>query len=633
MNMDVIQATAGVRQQRKIPGRGRRLRAWALCGLAALFAIVGWPDLVSAGTNDQLLVLCYHDIPTASSNDPYAVDVTTFVEQLEYMKSHGCTFVGPAQVLEASAGAKALPHRAVMLTFDDAYVSFTSNVVPVLKMYKAPALLAVCAGWTEHGAPADISAPIMSWDQIRQLSQNPLVTIASHSYDLHKAVRSNPQGNTAHAAVTRIFMEKENRYETAAEYKERIAVDHAKGVQMIADKTGKKPEIMVWPYGESNEMATEECRRAGFKLAFLLNNTVADLSHPMRIDRWIEMNNPDMADFIEDFERYWVPGAQDTPFTRSIQVDLDQICDKSPEQTEKNLGRLLDRVVALEPTAVFLQACTDTDGDGAADKAYFPNRGMPVRMDLLSRVASQLFIRGYRVYINMPILDAKPADAGLAGQIGHESRPAVAGASPGRSYRLSSSAPATKDFVGALYEDLAINVRFHGVAIMEEVDPGDSGLDALASTAVSAVRKHRPEAVSMRRVGAKSILEKDQAAALSVTLKLHDFAVVRISPSEDGGLFKTRMLEQLVKRAGEKPGATGRILFMLDATVDAEKQVPEPELLEWTRTLAAAGARHIGYYPDDFLRDRPAIKAMRTEYSTKVYLFNKPARRNVAPQK
>ena len=48
-----------------------------------------------------------------------------------------------------------------------------------------------------------------------------------------------------------------------------------------------------------------------------------------------------------------------------MHIDLDFIYDADPAQQERNLGHLLDRIVSLAVTVVYLQAFSDPDGDGA----------------------------------------------------------------------------------------------------------------------------------------------------------------------------------------------------------------------------------------------------------------------------
>ena len=61
----------------------------------------------------------------------------------------------------------------------------------------------------------------------------------------------------------------------------------------------------------------------------------------------------------------------------------------------------------LKPTTVYLQAYADPDGYGVVE-VYFPNRYLPVRADLFSRVAWQLSTRvGVKVFASMPVMAFK----------------------------------------------------------------------------------------------------------------------------------------------------------------------------------------------------------------------------------
>jgi biofilm PGA synthesis lipoprotein PgaB len=42
------------------------------------------------------------------------------------------------------------------------------------------------------------------------------------------------------------------------------------------------------------------------------------------------------------------------------------------------------------------------------------------------------------------------------------------------------------------------------------------------------------------------------------------------------------------------------------------------------RLLLAKGARHIAYYPDDFVVDRPALEAIRPYISAATYPYPEP---------
>ena len=78
-------------------------------------------------------------------------------------------------------------------------------------------------------------------------------------------------------------------------------------------------------------------------------------------------------------------------------VDLDYIYDTDVRQMNRNIDALIDRISKLGVNTVYLQAFADPDGDGTADAVYFPNRRIPMRADLFSRVSWQLCVENNRV--------------------------------------------------------------------------------------------------------------------------------------------------------------------------------------------------------------------------------------------
>jgi poly-beta-1,6-N-acetyl-D-glucosamine N-deacetylase len=625
-----------------------------------------------ANTNREsgLIVLCYHDVPLTVEGDSYGVDVQSLVDQLEYLRSHGYTFISPAQVQKAARGRAMLPAKSVLVSFDDGYASFASNVVPVIELYKCPVLLSVCAGWIENGAPTNFPAPLMSWDQIKEAARNPLVTLASHSYDLHKAVMYNPQSNTAHAATSRIYFPETGAYETEMAFRQRIADDHRRAREVFRRRVGQAPDILVWPYGESNEIATEEAKKAGFTMGFLLGNRQSCLTDPLRIDRWVVYGNPAIRDFIENLrvrERY---GEFPPDQIRGMQIDLDLVYDPSPAQTERNLGRLIERVVRIKPNTVFLQAFADPDGDGNVDAVYFPNRILPMRADLLNRVCNQLSIRGFTVYVWMPTLAVVLPDTGQTESLRVREQTA-AGPRPSRSgyRRLSPFAKGTEDVMTALYADLAAYVRFDGVVFQDDayltdfedvhpeavawarhelgfdvgnpqaLDPSQktawTGLKTkrltdFTGTLMKAVRRYRPDALSMRTLYASTLdqpqSEEWTAQNYASALAAYDFVAVMAFPEMEQRWWALSWLRRLVEQSASVPGGLNRTVFLLQS-YDWRKTrwLSDEEMLRRTRLLVAAGCRHVAYYPDDYTADRPRAEEIKKELSTEVFLFRKPA--------
>lgn len=107
-----------------------------------------------ANTTDPAFgVLCYHNVVDESAPQildtnydgltgeikrqyyPQTITVNRLVEHFNWLKSNGYTPVSWQQILDARAGKAALPEKPVLLTFDDGYTSFYTQIYPLLKAY------------------------------------------------------------------------------------------------------------------------------------------------------------------------------------------------------------------------------------------------------------------------------------------------------------------------------------------------------------------------------------------------------------------------------------------------------------------------------------------------------------------
>src|SRR6185503_13397228 len=161
----------------------------------ALLALVLLLQMAAAAA-DTFIVLCYHEVrdDVRDYPDPYAVDADALVRQFAWLKGNGYQPVSLEEILAARRGGKPLPPKAVLLSFDDAYLSFYTRVYPLLREHRFPAVLGVVGSWIDNPRSATAvygekstvpDAEFPSWGQIREMQASGLVEIASHSYDLH----------------------------------------------------------------------------------------------------------------------------------------------------------------------------------------------------------------------------------------------------------------------------------------------------------------------------------------------------------------------------------------------------------------------------------------------------------------
>ncbi|MBC8412285.1 poly-beta-1,6-N-acetyl-D-glucosamine N-deacetylase PgaB, partial [bacterium] len=413
----------------------------------------------------EFLVLCYHAVPLKPApGDNYSISQKMFVEQMEYLRTHGYNPVSFKQILDAREGVKALPEKPVLLTFDDGYISYHDFVVPVLEELGYPSVLAVVGNFVGY-PPKELPEPIMRWEQIRAVSKKKLVEVVSHSHDLHRAIQYTSQGNIAAAVNILAYDPVSNVYETEADYRSRLNLDFERQDEIFKKELGFSPDVMVWPYGAFNEVSLDIAKQHGIFSTFTLQAGYAHINRLDRLNR-VLVENTKIQEFIRNVRN---PQGEQYP-VRAVQIDLDLIVNPDdPAETDVNLGKLIDRLVAMKVNTVILQAFADPDGDGDVDAVYFPNRVLPVRADIFGWAAHQIKIRDMAVYAWMPTMSIVLPDKAQNERLrvrefkGGESEPSSSWYG-----RLSPFSPRVADIMGTLYEDLASHAQVAGILFQDD---------------------------------------------------------------------------------------------------------------------------------------------------------------------
>lgn len=607
----------------------------------------------------SFLILNYHDIFAQDSQQlrqsRTGVSKQFLEQQFIWLQKNGYQVVSVQAVFDAAAGKTALPNKAVLLTFDDGYLSFYTQVFPLLKKYHYPATVALVGSWMDGQRDAnEPPAALLNWQQVRELAQSGLVEIASHSYDLHTGILANPQGNTEPAAVTRLYDPKTG-YETDQQYQDRIQTALFKSADFIFQHTGVRPRVMVWPYGEYNEQVIAAAREAGMPMTMGLADSINTLANLSRLHRWILIDNPKIEKFAQ-----LVTGLQPERMLRVAHVDMDYLYDPDPEQTERNIGSLVQRIKDMQINTVYLQAYADPDGDGNAEALYFPNRHLPMRADLFNRVAWQLRKRSaVRVYAWLPILAYQSPKLDKSWYV-QEWRDGKAQNSSHIYTRLSPFNPQARQFVADIYEDFAKHSSFDGILFhddgilsdFEDVSPAaleygkevwglSDDFNVLHSTAEkrlewarhktellaqftdelsSRVRFYRPDIKTARNFYALPLLKPDSeewyAQSFKSFLAHYDYVAIEAMPFMEEAKNPTQWLTDLVKAAAKEPEGFKKSVFELQ-TVNWKNQqkIPSEVFIEKINLLKKLGVKHLGYYPDNVHENQPRLEDIKQHFS------------------
>ena len=623
----------------------------------------------------HFLTLAYHDVEDEDPDQGFlSVRTDRLVDQLNWLRENGYQAVSVDQILAArQPGGKPLPERAVLLTFDDGYRSFLTRVLPILKAYGWPAVLAPVGTWMD--TPADRKVDFggnmqprdrfLDWNDVREISRSGLVEIAAHTDASHYGALANPQGNTEPAAAVRKYDARNGRYENEAGFEQRMGRDVAAISEKIRRATGKAPRVWVWPYGAEGGTTLRIAGEQGYQMALTLEDGPSRVGRLMSTPRMLLANDPTIRHFANS-----VASIETVPAMRVAHVDLDYIYDPDPAQTDRNLGELVQRIVDMQINTVFLQAYADPQADGLVRSVYFPNRWLPMRADLFNRVAWQLHNRAdVFVYAWMPVL-ALDLDPSIARVVRWDPKQPEAAPAPDPDLyrRLSPFDPVARQRIGDLYEDLARHAFFDGILFHDDAMLGDfedAGPAALAAYqkaglpgSIAAARRSRDDAAldplqepppgrfhrrtgrARPRVRAPAHQDRSQpvrrAAAQPASeawfaqnpddfLDAYDWTApmampyMEKVPAGQELAWLDRIVDAVARR---RPDALDRTVFELQA-VDWRTGPGRPEptpvdtatLAGWMQRLQLRGARSFGYYPDDFSQDQPRLQGIRPAIS------------------
>ena len=120
-----------------------------------------------------------------------------------------------------------------------------------------------------------------------------LIEFASHSYDLHRGVQANPQGNITPAAVTWRYDPRTRTYEDDAQYIARIRADLIHSRTMMEANLGHPPRAIVWPYGRYTGPALQVAKELGFAFSMNLEPEPAYTSDLDAIQRYFPTDTPE----------------------------------------------------------------------------------------------------------------------------------------------------------------------------------------------------------------------------------------------------------------------------------------------------------------------------------------------------
>ena len=609
-----------------------------------------------AFAQDRYGVLAYHSVVDESAAEnqkqyfPQTISAQTLIKHFNWLKENGYNVISWQQVIDAENGKGTLPDNAVLLSFDDGYETMYNVVFPLLKAYNYPAVFAPVTGWLDTPADQKIAyadkmldrSVFATWAQVKEMEQSGLVEVASHTHNLHNGINANPSGGQLPSVIAPEY--KNGKYETEDAYKNRLKSDFSRTVQTLINHIGKKPRVMVWPYGQFNDVAVQLARQAGMSHYFSLGEKIINKVGDKHIGRLLLNAETD----LNTVKNYLDGIDESKQIQRVLHVDLDYVYDADKAQQAKNLDKLIDRIYRYGVTTVYLQAFSDPDGDGVADALYFPNKYLPVRDDIFGRIAWQLQTRaGVQVYAWMPVLafdlrkSVKEAEYVIDSRTGKPSTKAY--------LRLSPYNKQNVEIIKSIYNDLSFYAKFNGILFHDDAFltdfEGAEGNHAEGMVSPQAKQKTQDliklthqltdalkpyflrgsySLKTARNLYASVITNPNAEEWLAQNLKTltenYDTTAIMAMPyMENEQAISQKEAYQWFASLIENVKAQApleKVLFEFQAVNwRTQKPIPESELIDWMTLLQKNHIYSYGYYPDNFLTNQPDMSKMKPYFS------------------
>ena len=183
--------------------------------------------------------------------------------------------------------------------FDDGYLSNYSLAFPVLFKHGAKATVCVIGSAVGHDRYKDTHREIIphfSWEQAGEMTSTGLVSIGSHTFDMH--MHPEYEGGAVREYAVPMSGESESDFEAA------FRLDCERMSRLMTEKLGQQPLVFAYPHGVWDEISEQVLKEYGYRVTLTTEagfNTVsvgnADCLYLLK--RYSMNDSTDILDIIE----------------------------------------------------------------------------------------------------------------------------------------------------------------------------------------------------------------------------------------------------------------------------------------------------------------------------------------------
>ena len=246
---------------------------WAVflifCAYVMALAALTAPARAAGADSVRLPALMYHHVSEdESARGDYVITPAELETDLRWLDENGYEAVSVRALAAWRRGEGELPEKPVLITFDDAQLSFMLYALPLLEKYDMRAVLAVVGGYAdEYTASGDRNPAYayMSWADVAGAAASGRVEIASHTQSMHDA-----SGARRGCRI--------NPGEAAAGYAAALNADLERVERSIEAAAGARPYVFAYPFGFTCPEAEAVLAERGYLAALTCEGRVNSLA-------------------------------------------------------------------------------------------------------------------------------------------------------------------------------------------------------------------------------------------------------------------------------------------------------------------------------------------------------------------
>jgi biofilm PGA synthesis lipoprotein PgaB len=256
-----------------------------------------FPEINAQARQARVPVMMYHDI-LPEKEVFFDVTPEEFEAHLKLIREKGLTPISMDQLVIHLRTGLPLPEKPILLTFDDGYVGHYTYVYPLLKKYNYPAVFSIYTDKIDKR----LGRPGMTWEQLREMAADPLVTIASHSLS-HRLMPD----------LSPVEVEKELK----------------ESKQILEATLGIPIRYFTYPEGKYNAQVAQAVQAAGYTAALTMNDADEQLAGQseslLAVGRIGQSRLAEMVDIAWGGPRLqaWNPGFDFLSPVRKVETVID----------------------------------------------------------------------------------------------------------------------------------------------------------------------------------------------------------------------------------------------------------------------------------------------------------------------